>query len=196
MPYYIEQLKQKFYELEWNKVYDFLEFLISIENYEQYQKSFIWQLNQIFVDERAPYKMIDSLVTPLISSEEAEEVGKAIGSKYFPVSNHIKKSLELYSKRPIADHQNSIKESISAVESLARIILDKPSATLGALADELNIHPSFKEAIKKLYGWTSDQGGIRHSENGKELYVDEKEARYMLVQCSALVNYIISKYGK
>ena len=93
----------------------------------------------------------------------------------------------------MADYQNSIKESISAIEALARIVLNKPSATLGALVEQINIHPAFKKATKELYGWTSDEGGIRHAENGKELKIDEKEARYMLVQCSALVNYIISK---
>jgi len=121
-------------------------------------------------------------------------VEKAIEGKYAAVSGHIKKALELYRKRPTADYENSIKESISAVEALARIILKKPSATLGHLADQLNIHPAFRDAIKKLYGWTSDEGGIRHSDNNKKLNVDEKEARYMLVQCSALVNYIIFQY--
>jgi len=46
-----------------------------------------------------------------------------------------------------------------------------------------------------MYGWTSDESGIRHADNNKKLKVDEKEARYMLVQCSALINYIISQYG-
>ncbi len=136
------------------------------------------------------------MIVPLISEEEAGEVEKATESKYSEVSGHIRKSLELYRKRPEADYKNSIKESISAIEALARIILNKPSATLGSMADLLNIHPAFRKAIKELYGWTSDEGGIRHAENGKELKVDEKEARFMLVQCSALVNYIISKNEK
>jgi len=194
MPYYINQIQEKFYQLEWNKVYDFLEFLISLDAYDQNKNNFIYKLNQVFIDERVPYKIIDGLVVPLISEIEAEEVEKAINSKYEAVLGHIRKALELYKKRPTADYENSIKESISAVEALARIILNKPSATLGQLADQLNIHQSFREAIKKLYGWTSDEGGIRHSDNNKKLNVDEKEARYMLVQCSALVNYIISKY--
>ena len=194
MPYYINQIQEKFYQLEWNKVYDFLEFLISLDAYDQNKNNFIYKLNQVFIDERVPYKIIDGLVVPLISEIEAEEVEKAINSKYEAVLGHIRKALELYKKRPTADYENSIEESISAVEALARIILNKPSATLGQLADQLNIHQSFREAIKKLYGWTSDEGGIRHSDNNKKLNVDEKEARYMLVQCSALVNYIISKY--
>jgi hypothetical protein len=194
MPYYIDQIKEKFYQSEWNSVYDFLEFMISLENYDQYRNSFIARINQVFIDERAPYKIIDGIITPLISDQEAEEIETAIESKYTDVSGHIKKALELYKKRPVADYQNSIKESISAVEALARTVLNKPSATLGELTQQLKVHPALQDAIKKLYGWTSDEGGIRHSEKGGDLNVDVSEARFMLVQCSALVNYVISKY--
>ena len=189
---YINKIKEKFYGAEWYNVYDFIEFFLCTESYRK--NNLIEKLNSVFIEERAQYKIIEGMITPLISGVEAEEVEKAIESKYSSASKHIKKALELYRKRPVADYQNSIKESISAIEALARIVLNKPSATLGALVEQLNIHPAFKKAIKELYGWTSDEGGIRHAENGKELKIDEKEARYMLVQCSALVNYIISKY--
>jgi len=119
MPYYIDQIKEKFYQLEWNEVYDFLEFLISIKNYDQYKNNFIAKINQIFIDEQAPYKIINGMVTPLISETEVQEVEEAITSKYATASGHIKKALELYRKRPTADYENSIKESISAIEALA-----------------------------------------------------------------------------
>lgn len=191
--YTLDQIKEKFYKFEWNRVYDFLEFLLNLEA-PQYQKNaLIHDLNSVFIDEGAKYKVINGIITSLISKEEAEEVRKAIESKYAPVSTHFKKALELYSKRPNPDYKNSIKESISAVEALVRIILNKPNGTLGALVEQLNIHSAFKEGINKLYGWTSDEGGIRHAEKEKGLKIDEKEARFMLIQCSALVNYIISK---
>ena len=111
MPYYINQIQEKFYQLEWNKVYDFLEFLISLDAYDQNKNNFIYKLNQVFIEERVPYKIIDGLVVPLISEIEAEEVEKAINSKYEAVLGHIRKALELYKKRPTADYENSIKES-------------------------------------------------------------------------------------
>lgn len=195
MPYYIDQIKEEYYKLQWSEVYDFLEFLLSFEVNYQVKDSFIAKINQIFIDERGVYKIIDDKVVPLVTEQEVQEVEIAVKSKYSIASDHIKKALELYRKRPIADYENSIKESISAIEALARIVLNKPSGTLGHLADQLDIHQAFRDAIKKLYGWTSDEGGIRHSNNSqKKLKVDEKEARYMLVQCSAMLNYIISKY--
>lgn len=192
--YLIDQIKRRFFELDWYRVYDFLEFILGIESYQK--DEFIKKMNSIFIDEKAQYKIINEKVTPLISEVEVEEIEKAIESRYSAVSKHIQKALEFFCKRPTPDYQNSIKESISAIEALARIVLKKPSATLGELAEQLDIHPSLKVAIKKLYGWTSDEGGIRHAENGKELKIDEKEARYMLVQCSALVSYIVSKNEK
>lgn len=192
--YYIGQIKSKFFQLEWYGIYDFLEFLLSVKNYKKVV--FVDMINEIFTDERVPYKIIGCCVTPLISGEQAEEVQIAIENRYAEVSGHIKKALEFYKKRPVADYKNSIKESISSIEALARIALNKPNATLGALSKSLNIHPAFKKAINELYGWTSDEGGIRHSENGKEFNTGEEEARFMLVECSALVNYIISRNEK
>lgn len=192
--YGIDQIKNKFFQSEWYNIYDFLEFLLSIENYKR--GAFINEINQVFVDERMSYKIIDNCIVSLISGEEAEEVKIAIDNKYSEVSGHIKKALEFYRKRPTADYKNSIKESISSIEALSRIILNKSSSTLGSLSQSLDVHPAFKKAIKELYGWTSDEGGIRHSENGKELNAGEEEARFMLIECSALVNYITSKYDK
>jgi len=190
--YFIDQIREKFYQLEWYKVYDFIEFILGLADHGK--KDFIISLNIIFIDERAPYKIIDGLITPLISEEESADIERAIEGKYEGASNHIKKALELYRKRPVADYKNSIKESISAIEAIARIVLTKPSATLGELADKLNIHPAFQDGIKKFYGWTSDEGGIRHAEKNTPIKIDEAEARFMLVMCSALVNYITSKY--
>ena len=194
MDYYLDQIQERFYKLEWNRTYDFLEFLLSCDNYDQRRNNLIWQLNQVFDEEKLPYKIIDGYVTPLISEEEVVEVEAALNTKYALVSNHLRKALEYYKKRPTADYKNSIKESISAIEALAKIILNNQSGTLGNLVDGLNIHQSLKEAIKKIYGWTSDEGGIRHSEKEGQGVIDGSEARYMLIHCSALVNFIISKY--
>jgi len=44
-----------------------------------------------------------------------------------------------------------------------------------------------------LSGYTSDKGGIRHGLKEEDHNVDIDEARFMLVTCSAFVNYLISK---
>jgi hypothetical protein len=102
----------------------------------------------------------------------------------------------LLSNRQKPDYRNSIKESISAVEALCRIVGGTPKATLGdalkQIETKVKMHPALREAFGKLYGYTNEAEGIRHS------LLDEpnlrlEDARYMVVTCSAFVNYVVSK---
>jgi hypothetical protein len=54
------------------------------------------------------------------------------------------------------------------------------------------LHPAFREALSKMYGYTSDADGIRHSLM-EESRLDGDDARFMLVTCSAFVNYLKAK---
>jgi len=198
----ISHIMEKLFEHKWYRIYDFLEFLM--EELEEMGELTIrdWiakKVNKIFEEENIKCRVIDYFVVPMMEKEEIEEIEQAlkIKDKYKDVKTHIKKAIEYYAKRPKPDYKNSIKESISAVETLAKIVTDNPSASLSDLAKDLPIHPAFREGLKKIYNWTSDEGGIRHGEKGKEypyLESGENEARFMLILASAFVNYIISKY--
>ncbi|WGS63939.1 hypothetical protein [Marinitoga aeolica] len=51
--------------------------------------------------------------------------------------------------------------------------------------------------MKKLYGYTSDEKGIRHALlEGESTNISFDEAKFMLVSCSAYVNYLIEKVSK
>jgi hypothetical protein len=54
------------------------------------------------------------------------------------------------------------------------------------------LHAAFRNALIQLYGWTSDEGGIRHSLIAKDANVGDAHARFMIVTCSALVNFLIA----
>ncbi len=60
------------------------------------------------------------------------------------------------------------------------------------LEKNIALHPALKDAYSKLYGWSSDDGGIRYSLM-EESNLTMADAKYMLVICSALTNYIIEK---
>ena len=66
---------------------------------------------------------------------------------------------------------------------------------LKKLDDSLNIHSALKSAYSKLYGYTSDKDGIRHSIL-EEPNLSFSDAKYMLVSCSAFINYLIGKYAE
>jgi hypothetical protein len=91
------------------------------------------------------------------------------------------------------DYRNSIKESISAVEAMARVVTGDQKATLGDALKTLEtrgaLHPAMKEAFSKMYGYTSNAEGIRHA-LVSESNVTQADARYFLVVCSAFVNLL------
>ncbi len=191
----IKNIKERFFQLEWHEVYDFIEFFAAHwADPARLRILVLHLLNQVFGQERVPYRIIDNTVTPLTSEEEVREVEQALGlpEKFKPVCNHLEKALDHYSDKKDPDYKNSIKESICAVESLVQILLGK-KGTLGDLIKKLSIHPAMKEGFDRLYGWTSDEGGIRHGKFNEELSAGEPEARYMLVTCSAFINYVIAK---
>ena len=96
------------------------------------------------------------------------------------------------SDRENPDYANSIKESISALQSLAQILLGE-KGTLGEVIKKLDVHPALKQGFSNIYGWTSDEGRIRHGKTGEPLEPGLTEARYMLITASAFINYLIVK---
>jgi len=157
-------------------------------------------LNSMLERELAGYRIIDGKVAPISSTEEVETVQEAIGDNTFPgASAHLKSALDLLSRKTNPDYRNSIKESISAVESVSCKITGSTSATLGAALKELarkhSLHGALKDGFLKLYGYTSDSDGIRHAMLD-ESQLTQADAIYFLVSCSAFVNYLKSKITK
>jgi hypothetical protein len=132
----------------------------------------------------------------ITTQEEVDEVDKALQTPISGVKTHLKTALSPLSSRDKPDYRNSVKESICSVEALARAVADEPKATLGKLIKTLEahdgIHPALKKAFSALYGYTSDEGGIRHSLL-EESSISKAEATFMLISCSAFVNYVLAK---
>ena len=167
-------------------------------NTEQY---YVDTLNEVFEKECVGYRMIDEKIVAITDPIEIKEIEDCLDIQFQGPKSHIQKALGFLADREHKDYKNSIKESISAVESICEIIVGSESATLGkalkALKDKkINIHPALEKAFSSLYGYTSDEGGIRHAEGLFESNVSFEEAKYMLVSCCAFVNYLIAEYGK
>ena len=54
------------------------------------------------------------------------------------------------------------------------------------------MHEAFRKSVLQLYGYTSDEDGIRHCLMD-ESKVDFADAKYMLVACSAFYNFLVDK---
>lgn len=159
-------------------------------------------LNAILEEEKSGYRFFKDQFINIVNEKELESIDRAYSSPYVSVNTHIKKALSLYSDRKNPDYENSIKESISAVEAMCCIItgMTGASATLGAALKKLEdngvvIHSALREAFSKMYGYTSDANGIRHG--GIDFKnAPSEDAKYMLISCSAFVNYLIEKYNR
>jgi len=193
----LESLKQKFFDFEWDIFFDFIEFLCEYYPDKKVIDRYIPSLNSVLEEEKLAYRIIDGVVTPLTDKEEIKEVEKALNppDKFAPVREHMRKALKLFSDKREADYQNSIKECMSALDSLTSVIKGKKT-TFPNFVRNLDVHKALKDGFLKLYAWSSDAEGIRHGITGEELKPLMAEARYILVTVSAFVNYVISKNGE
>ena len=95
---------------------------------------------------------------------------------------------------------DSISDSIHAVESAARVLDPEASKNLTPALNSLERagvlqHPALKEAFAKLYGYTSDEQGIRHAllEQGSA-NVGLEEALFMFGACASFAAYLTEKH--
>lgn len=198
------KFKQYYFDLNWHKVYDFLEFIIQrFSSVEGIKSSFYIKCNKVLEKEMSGYRFIGNRISPITNKDEIDEIENALSNTkkrgLDGANEHLIAAQKLFSDRKSPDFRNSIKESISAVEGLVNIITNNQKGTLGKalknIEKEIAIHSALKEGFQKLYGYTSDENGIRHAMMEKS-DCDFVDAKYMLVSCSAFVNYLIGKADK
>ena len=201
VPDVIDFIKKWFFEqAEWYEKYDLIEFLAKID--ARVHIGFIADCNNALKREMAGYRIVDQCIAQITSEEEIIEIEQALdnSSKWTPVNTHLKTAIVYFSNRENPDYRNSIKEAISAVESLCVIITGDKKATLGQALSEIGkkfqIHGALKSAFSALYGYTSDSGGIRHSLLEDDITVCFEDAKFMLVSCSGFINYLKVKNEK
>lgn len=188
---------------EYNEVLDILWYINSWINGNCYldKKLFSKSFNALFETECVGYRFVGDKIVAITDKNEINEIEQACDAPYNGCKAHIEKAVGFLADREHKDYKNCIKESISAVETICQIIIGSNTATLNKAIQKLKnkgikIHPVLETAFTKLYAYTSDEGGIRHAEG---LFVSEvsfEEAKFMLVSCSAFVNYLIAEYGK
>lgn len=193
---FLTSFKHEFFTEKWHRIYSLVEFVMKAADAE-YTSLLVTRLNNTMEREGSGYRIVDGMVCPITSAEEMAAVEEALekGSAYSGISEHLGAAIRMLSDKQSPDYRNSIKESISAVESIARHITGDSVATLGqaikVLERKHNLHESLKRAFSALYGYTNDADGIRHSlmDDGKSL--TSADARFMLITCSAFINFVI-----
>lgn len=153
------------------------------------------RVNDTFERYLVGYRFVGLEITPIDTTEQAEAVAEAIDASATVrgAQHHLGRAVALLADRNEPDYPNAIKEAISAVESVCVAVTGH--RTLGDALKRLKgagvtLHPALEQAWLKMYGWSSDDGGIRHG--GIEApNADQALAKYVLVTCAAFVTYMV-----
>lgn len=175
---------------------------VGYQYYDEYRNTYLTSslyedANVYFEREYVGYRFVDGIIVPISNSYEVETINESLKNGCKPVYDHISKANKLLADREKPDYENSIKESISAVEAICEIItgIKGKEATLGNMLKKLEengveIHKGLKSAFNILYGYTSDANGIRHAGDIGGPSSTFEEAKFMLIACCAFVNYL------
>lgn len=190
---------------EWYLKFDLIEYSIKVLRGLQNSRNgtikdvvdtFVNLLNSTFERLNHAYRIVDDQIVEITDDEEINAIEVAI-SQMSTVRTHLSNALKQISDRSNPDYRNSIKESISAVEALCREITGEN--TLGAALNKLEktglvIPISLKSGFDKLYAYTNNSStGIRHALMDDANLPTYDEAKFMIVICSAFINYIQGK---
>lgn len=188
-----------------NKVLDLIEIVANLPDKPKGTTKFIDIIQHQFERHAAAYWLDTSSrpfqFYPRSSKEQGVAMQQAIKtlreSGMEGASTHLSQAAEHIKAQQYGD---SIADSIHAVGSVARVIDPRASKKLGPALDSLekaNLlkHPALKEAFKKLYGYTSDEPGIRHpllDQGSPDVGLDE--AVFMLGACASFAAYLVNKH--
>jgi hypothetical protein len=136
-------------------------------------------------------------IVPIGSDTELETLKRAFAdlaaTEFHGARAHLRSAA---TELTAGNNADSIRESIHAVESVVKVL--EPSGdfkkALAKLESKVKIHGALKSGFAAIYGFTSDESGIRHPLLEKDAAdVDETDALFMIGACAAFVSYLINK---
>lgn len=192
------KIREWFFYQSWDERFRFIQFIA------QNSKALKVTLNQdhinfVLKNNCSAYRLSEGRFIAITDEIELTELSKAqqLDDRFAGARSHISKAIDKFSQRPKADYPNTIKEAISAVESAAKVISGNEKGTLIDALKQLEkqnpMHPQFKTALQNLYNYTSSEGAIRHALLEGTANVSEADAHFMLVTCSAFINYLVAR---
>lgn len=181
-------------KMQFHRLFDFLEYLV---RHPLCRFDLRIALGDVLIKTKSPYRLVDERIVAIGSVEQGESVVRAINDTELhgavASKQHLVAAGVALREGAWAD---SVRESIHAVEAMARRI-NSDAKTLGDALNKIEasgyVHGSLKEGFKKLYGYTNDEGGIRHALSDATAKVDEADALFMLGACASFVSYLIAR---
>jgi hypothetical protein len=185
---------------EWFDIYNVTDFLLALMASKDHDVDGIRNgFNYALESQGSPYRFVGNTLTEIIDPAEIRAIEEAqhAGDQFAGARAHISRGLEFLGQRPAADYRNSIRESIHAVESTLKVLTGLEHADLAvalrAFTKTHAIHGALFSGLDSLYGYTSNEQGIRHALIEADANVGFAEAKFMAVACAAFMNFLIVK---
>jgi hypothetical protein len=194
--YWLKELKSIFMEGDYLEIFGCVQRVLRHEA-KPYELEI--EVEDALRASRAAYTVFDGdTIVPIGSDVERETLARAFAdvaaSEFHGARAHLRNA---GSELTAGKYAPSIRESVQAVESIARVL--EPTAktlapALAKLEKSVRIHHNLQAGFSQLYNYTSDEKGIRHPLLDKPgAQVDETDALYMLGSCAAFISYLINK---
>ena len=192
-------LRNEILEEPFNKVFDLVQFVMRNPSCPD---GFVRAMQRAFKESRLAYTIDESdppTILPAVTETEGEVVSETLQllrqAGLAGSAAHLAKASECIMRN---DWAGSVRESMNAVESVARQLAPGASSSRGLrpALDALDLHTAFKEGISKLYGYASNEPGIRHPRlDNADPNVGMAEALLMLGLCASLSGYLWRRHA-
>lgn len=180
-------------DAEWYQVYDIIEGLVAfIEGTYGYDRTveFASRINSIFVDTGAGWQLVAGEGVVIRGDADFEDAVNASQSQlteagFAVAAKEIREALSDLSRRPEADLTGAIHHALGALEATARYVAGN-NDDLGKLASKIGLPSPLDEALKKMWGFSSNFG--RHVSPTK--IPSSEEAQLIVHLSSAYCRYL------
>lgn len=208
-----DTLKNVAKSVEWFHFYDLVELVgKKLREAEEWQFDQAWSrrfgvatyqkdVNEIFSENRIAWRLNSNceLVreVPAVLEKAHQSAERSLQDEFEPAREHYRKAFRYAYGRPV-DPQNSIKEIVSAIESVGKVFYEKCS-TLGDVIKRMKGDPklpaSVVDVLEKFYVMSNTEPGVRHG-SSKRSNVSLQDAELCLHIGVALIRYLLAKHGK
>lgn len=195
----VETLLRK---IEWDEFCDAVEVIGHLLRSER-RDDFSNAVNELFARHYFGYELRDGQIERVGARVHEEAIAGARGILRDPdlsgPDEQYQKAIGFFNRRPEPDCENCVKEAVSAVEGVARVLLGDPKIVLSGatklLPKRKDVHPTLVKLLDNLYAYRGDAEGVGHARTGdKEVRIEEAE--FVLGVSASAIVYLARLYGR
>jgi len=195
----LSKLKKVFITSRWYDKYDILELIAGAlkDNLSSNSKSyplFISSCNQLLEQEHSAYRFVDGAIVPITNDTETETIEGAVqGHAFENAMKYIEDALAKISDKQKPDYPACIDLSLLAILAILKQLtgedtLDKAIPKLDQAT--IKIPDYIKSSLNVI------NSAVTFSKNSKHLDICFEDAKFVLVNASSFINYIVAKQSK